>query len=269
MDYGAKFPEATIRGTHVRKLASSIVDQEYEIHVSLPEGYGDSDRNYPVIYFLDSDLMFGIATQMHWLLNFFDEVRRFIIVGIGGYGKKDQEITYGRSRDYTPTKVSKEELGDLADIVPASGGGAEFLDFIRRDLCPFIEDEYRTNPAERCIAGASLGGLFCMYALFHAPEFSSKYIIGSPSLWWDNRVTFDYEEEFSKNHKALPVDIYTSMGALEGGSMVPDWQKMIDILRNRNYDGLRITSDLFDGETHVSVISVAFTRGMRALFPPD
>lgn len=144
---------------------------------------------------------------------------------------------------------------------------ADFLDFIQKELAPFIESEYRADPAERCIASASLGGLFSIYTLFHAPDFFGKYIIGSPAICWDNRILFDYEEAFSENHKSLLVHIYTSMGSLEGESKTG--KTMIDILQDRNYDGLQITSDLFDGKTHVSIIPVHLTRGMKALFPPD
>jgi len=265
----AEFPKASIRGTHVRKITSSIVKQEYEIHISLPKGYADSDEIYPVMYLLDSDISFGMMYQIYWPLEFGGAVQKFIIVGIGGYGDKDQDLFYGRSRDYTPTEVSREKLGGAAKIIPVSGGASDFLDFVQKELCPFIESEYRVNPAERCLAGASLGGLFCMYALFHAPDFFNRYIVISPSLWWDNRLIFDYEKAYSKKYTSLVAHIYLSMGAMEPEFMLNNWHEMIDILRSRDYNGLEITSHLFDEEIHVSVGPAAFTRGMRAVFPPE
>ena len=77
-----------------------------------------------------------------------------------------------------------------------------------------------------------------------------------------------HEEAFSRNHRDLPVHIYTSIGSLEAESDIRNWREMIDILQSRNYNGLKMTSDLFDEETHVSVVPVHLTRGMRAIFPP-
>ena len=272
MGRNAKFPEVALRGTQLRRLASSIVEQEYHIHISLPKDYETSDKTYPVMYVLDSDIIFGLAIQDYWGLEFADEIQRIIIVGIGGYGRRDEEIFYGRSRDYTPSEMSREEVrelyGDLANILPVSGGAAHFLDFIQKELCPFIESHYRTDPAERCLLGASLGGLFCMYALFSTAEFFNRYIIGSPALFWDNCIIFDQEEAFAEEHKSLPVHIYTAMGALEGKAHIQYWQDMMNTLQGRYYDGLRINANLFDGETHVSVVPIIFTRGMKAVFPP-
>jgi hypothetical protein len=94
--------EVTLSGTQLRKLHSSIVGQEYDIHICLPSGYGSSSKTYPVLYLLDADIVFGIVSQMYRILEWGSsewgaEVERMIIVGIG-YPGGYREFTYGRSR---------------------------------------------------------------------------------------------------------------------------------------------------------------------------
>ena len=43
-----------IAGSQVRKIRSSIVNQEYALQIMLPPGYENSNKNYPVVYLMDS-----------------------------------------------------------------------------------------------------------------------------------------------------------------------------------------------------------------------
>ena len=65
------------------------------------------------------------------------------------------------------------------------GGAGSFLRFIRQELMPFIQSSYPVRPEEKAIAGSSFGGLFALYTLFHHPDTFNCYIIGSPSIGWD------------------------------------------------------------------------------------
>jgi hypothetical protein len=42
-------------------------------------------------------------------------------------------------------------------------------------------------------------------------------------------------------------------------------EQMVVTLKGRNYTGLDLTFDKFDGETHVSVFGGAISRGLRAV----
>src|SRR6185312_6654641 len=57
--------------------------------------------------------------------------------------------------------------------------------FLENELQPFIEKKYKTNNS-RTIIGQSLGGLLATEILFKKPTLFDKYIIISPSIWWDN-----------------------------------------------------------------------------------
>jgi enolase len=43
-------------------------------------------------------------------------------------------------------------------------------------------------------------------------------------------------------------------------------KELAKILRERGYPGLHLTTHVFEGETHVSVVPATFSRGLREVF---
>jgi predicted alpha/beta superfamily hydrolase len=282
MDDGssASFPEVTIANTEVHMIYSSFVEQEFKIFVALPHKYRESDRTYTVLYKLDANGTFGIMTETVRLLNFTMEMRDMIVVGIGYPVNTFRETMSLRTRDYTPSKddeaweMTRKFIPDAPPSV-GTGGAKNFLSFIREELFPFIDENFRTKPDDRILAGSSLGGLFSLYTLFHQPDTFNRYIIGSPSIWWDKEITFTYESEYAKNHSDLFARVFISVGALEEKegnqreavlAMVSNVRKLARILQERNYPNLRLTTHVFDDETHISVTPGALSRGIRMVY---
>lgn len=135
----------------------------------LPEGYKDSTTRYPVLYALDGNTYFMASIGIFKYHAEFDTEPEMIIVAIPNTS---------RQRDFTPTK---------RDYSPVSGGAANFLKFIKEELFPFIENNYRTQ-AYRVFSGHSLGGLCVFYALLYEPEMFNAYIAVSSSIWYDDKL---------------------------------------------------------------------------------
>jgi hypothetical protein len=58
--------EVTISGSQTKKLTSKIVNgQEYILQISLPAGYANSNRKYPVVYLMDSQWDFSLLTALY------------------------------------------------------------------------------------------------------------------------------------------------------------------------------------------------------------
>jgi predicted alpha/beta superfamily hydrolase len=262
-DSVARYPRATIPGTEVRHVHSDIVGEDFEISVTLPLDYTPSDAKYPVLYLTDADMWFAGATQIIRFMQVREELPQMILVGIG-YGTEDpREWRTTRRRDLTPTQVSDDELG-------VSGGAAAFLRFIREELMPLVNENYRTS-SDNTLAGGSLGGLFALYALFHAPDTFQRYIIVSPSIWWGDRVTLEYEAGYAADHSDLPAMVFMSVGGLEEppgseSQMISNMKELAERLRRRNYPSLHLETIVFDAETHVSVIAAATSRGLRVIY---
>lgn len=238
-------------------LFSSNVQQEYQIYIHLPSSYSRSDTTYPVVYGLDADIGFGMISEMSTLLAFRNEMPEVIIVGIA-YGAYPGQEGNNRVRDFTPTAV--EEYN-------SSGGAEKFFRFIRDELIPVIDSVYRTNPNDRIISGYSLSGLFSLYVLFQHPGIFNRYQSSSPSLWWDNGVIFEYEKQYSEKYSELASRVFLSVGDSEG--TLESWEKMVQVLKDRNYKKLKLTTMIFDNAPHITACILAGVRGIKSVFIED
>lgn len=284
--------------TEVRHLWSEQLGQEFRIFVALPEPLVP-DQTYPVLYVLDGNNGFGLATDTARLLQMGMELPALMVVGVG-YPVETFTQTMGlRTRDYTPTPdprfvglMSRMWNGTGED---PSGRGPEFLDFLKTGLKPFIESEYPADPTDATLFGDSFGGLFGIFTLFHAPDTFQRYILGSPSLWWDGQVILDHEREYASDHDDLAATVFMACGSLENArDMVAHWrtsggpelenfveeyletvgkpqllelmQPFVDSLRGRGYPSLELTSEVFPSETHHSVVGINLSRGLRQVF---
>ena len=146
-----------------------------------------------------------------------------------------------------------------------TGGAALFLDFIKKELFPFIETNYRIDKNDRMLSGYSFGGLFAMYALFYEPGLFSKYFIGSPSIHFKDGITYDYELNYASNHSDLEADVFISAGELEDRTS-QNIKKMVELLSSRNYENLNLKMVIFENEDHVTCYPAAMSRGLVELF---
>jgi predicted alpha/beta superfamily hydrolase len=267
------FLEVHIPGTEIQTIHSVSVNQTFSLFVSLPEDYRVTTKTYPVLFMLDANSEFGIVTQILRLMRITKELPDMVVVGIGYPEEKDKIIWALRSRDLTPTpdpeydKEMQELYPDMPDI--PSGGAPRFLKSLTKEVIPLILSRYRIKTDSMILAGHSLGGLFALYTLFTQPNAFSHYIIGSPSIWWDSNYLFSLEEEYAAAHDDLPAFLFLSVGGEESGkapyAMVPNMKKMEEKLRSRNYPNLHLETKVFEEETHMSVIPVTFSRGLRSV----
>ena len=269
----------TLSNTEQHLISSDIVNDQFKISIALPKNYADTQQTYPVVFVLDANIFFGLVTETARLLQFGGQIVECIIVGVG-YPDDAQHMAL-RCRDYTPTPddegnqawLNKISQGQKVPIeYKGSGKAAQFLAFLRRELRPYIQEQYRITPNDTTLVGDSMGGLFAMYTLFHQPETFKRYIVGSPSLYHEDNLTFDYEAAYAAAHDDLPATVFLSVGALEAifepafAAMVSNVARMTEILTSRKYPGLELTTHIFDNETHHSVIPATMSRGLRTVF---
>jgi predicted alpha/beta superfamily hydrolase len=202
------------------------------------------------------------------------ELPRLILVGIGYDTDDPVELMRIRERDFLPTNViSAEKLKRLKYAPP--GQGDRFLRFIRKELKPFINASYRTIPDDSTYVGHSHGGLFGLYTLFQHPNTFNRYVIGSPSIHHDNDVILTYEQDYAANHDDLPARVFLSVGEREelddplidpAFKFVTNVSALAKTLLGRGYPGLQLTTRVFEGQSHASVMPMAFSYGLRAVF---
>lgn len=259
---------ATIPRTELHYLESSAVQATFAISVALPEEYSERDQTFPVIFVTDPYFVFGSAVESARLHTIDGHMPPAILVGIGYAGEQDTaRIMKRRARDFTHTSSPNHPSGEsppwFAEV--ELGGADEFLTFLDERLLPFVEAEYRVSD-DRTYVGHSGGADFGTYVLFHRPEFFDRYLVSSPSVWFDNEIVFEYEAEYAANNDRLPARVFMSVGGEESHEWVDGMRNLADRLRERSYVDFMVTTRVFDEMTHYSVWPVAMNRGLQSLF---
>jgi len=169
--------EALIIGQTI-KFKSTILEEERQLNVYLPLDYSpDSIKTYPVIYVLDGSMdedflhIAGVVqfASFPWLA----KIPECIVVGIANTNRY-HDFTY-------PTSIPK-----YTEINPDNGGSADFIRFLKEEVKPLIESDYKTS-GNSTLVGQSLGGLLAAEILIKQPDIFQHYLIVSPSLWWDDQ----------------------------------------------------------------------------------
>ena len=153
-----------------------------------------------------------------------------------------------------------------AGYTPASGGAPVFLRFLREEVIPFVENNYRASASDRGIFGHSYGGLFVAYTLFNDPELFQKYLISSSASWWDGDVVLSYEAIMREQRKQLPARVLATVGTGERPLIKEGWERLRERLDSAGYEGFEFTALAFEGESHVSVPPTAYTKALRHLY---
>jgi predicted alpha/beta superfamily hydrolase len=232
-------------------IFSELIADSFHILVSIPDGYYSIDKRYPVLYVLDGDVAFGMASSITRYLQIGENLPELIIVGIG-YGVLDKSAGEKRRRDYRPTQT---------------GGAENFLKFLETQLIPYIDSKYRTVPYDRTINGYSIGGLFALYTLFTKPETFSKYIIGSPYLVWDNSSIYNYEQNSTDKIGEKELKLFLSVGSEESDEKYFNpIDKIVTQIQERNYPLVKLEAKVFDGSTHLMGPPESLTHGLISVF---
>ena len=239
----------------------------YRIFVGLPPGYeASTDTRYPVTYVLDGNVSFPVAVNIQRMYQLFRETPEMIVVGIGYPVEFFPGTFAARWRDLTPWRNEALDAAQSAQrgTELRSGGGPDFLRFLREHAIPFVDENYRTT-GERALYGHSLGGLLTLYALFEAPELFGRFAASSPSLDFSEDSMFALEAAYADAHDALPARLFLSRGS-EEPRIAGAAARRADVLRRREYHGFTLRSEVFQDESHASVYPAALSSGLRFLY---
>lgn len=240
--------------TEIKEVISQEVDDTFYVYIRLPKNYSENlNQRYPILYLLDGDISFNMATSIVRYLQFGGDIPDLIIVA-PAYGTllSDDETNF-RERDYT---ISKNER------LAGSGGGKNYLNFLKKELIPLIDSSYRTNN-QRIISGYSLGGLFTINILLNKPDLFESYIAGSPYLIEDIKMLLNKSHEIKGYNSSKKL--YVTVGELEEKEIYhKPISSLLDALKNK--DGLEVYFTEFENGTHLTCPSEALTYGLKYIF---
>jgi predicted alpha/beta superfamily hydrolase len=244
----------------VDEIQSVELNEQRILNIYLPEGYKENkSASYPVIYLLDGaadEDFIHIAGLVQY--NSFEWVNRCpqsIVVGIA---------TVDRRRDFTfEIKVQEEKTK-----YPTTGQSARFIAFIEKELQPYIKSKYRTN-SSATLMGQSLGGLLATEILLMKPSLFDKYIIVSPSLWWDNGSLLERNMQALTTTLTNKTEVYIGVGK-EGLTpsknprvMEVDANLLAEKLIKAGNKSLTIHFDYLPDENHATIYHQAVLNAFK------
>jgi predicted alpha/beta superfamily hydrolase len=188
---------------HQAEIKSAILGEKRLLNIYLPEGYNAKDSlKYPVIYLLDGsvdeDFIHISGLVQYCSFEWLNYLPKSIVVGIA---------TVNRRRDFAFPSTLSEQV----KAWPEAGHSDKFIAFIEKELQPFVAKAYKTN-SFKTILGQSMGGLLETEILFKKPGLFNRYIIISPSLWWDNGSLLSLNPEILSADFKQPIEIYIGVG---------------------------------------------------------
>jgi len=234
---------------------SEILGENRVLNLYLPQGYSpDSSKTYPVIYLLDGSLdedFIHIAGLVQFgAFSWINLIPETIVVGISNVDRK---------RDFTyPTTIEQDKLD-----FPTTGGSAEFIDFIEKELQPFIDLHYKTNKV-KTIIGQSLGGLLATEILVKKTELFDNYLIISPSLWWDDESLLSLKPPVFTSQKSIFIGVGKEGPIMEKGANA--LHKKIAKLKSKQ---VRLYFEFFKEQDHGDVLHLAAYKAFETVFKRD
>lgn len=254
-----------VQNATTERVRSRNTEAEYNVYVRLPAGY-DATRSepYPVIYLLDGDYAFAIASGIVRKLSSRGQGPEAIVVGVSYPGAATDEEIYRatRTRDYTPSYSPDGGYGP--SYQSGSGGGPRFLAFLRDELIPRVEGRLNADSGKRAFVGHSYGGLFGAWVLMREPDLFSHFFLVSPSLWYEDG-RYLREALAAEVRPRRPTKVFLAVGALER-SMVDELERFDLALKREGNANLTVERRVFEDETHASVFPAAFSAAYRKFF---
>jgi len=249
----------------VLTIHSKVLNEDRKIYIHCPKpDSGDLDKRFAVLYIMDADNHFELLAQYVDYLSRPDvlAIPEIIVVGI---------CNTDRRRDLTPTQSIINYLGkpDSSNRLKASGGNENFLQFIRTELIPAIDENYKTE-SYKIFAGHSFGGLSSINCMLTHPDMFDAYVAVSPSFYWDNQYLLKLTDKKLKKGSALKKIFFYSDGNEDGGSSPAYFHTNLlefdSLITSKSLIGLTYMYKYYPTETHMTEPVVAYFDALRFIF---
>ncbi|MFZ6870557.1 alpha/beta hydrolase [Undibacterium sp. Di27W] len=245
-------------------LHSQALGEERTINIILPEGYTtETASKYPVIYLLDGavdeDLIHMAGAVQFSSFSWVNRLPASILVGIANTDRR-RDMTFKAADNFSLPASMKTYSAAFKN----AGGSAKFMEFLEKELQPYIEKNYRSN-GDKTLVGQSLAGLLATEVLLKKPALFNNYIIMSPSLWWDNESLLKQAPALLKNLPSQPMKVYLAVGK-EGSQMEGDARALSRAITQSKAKNLSYHFEFLPGEDHGSILHGAAMHAFQLFY---
>jgi hypothetical protein len=231
-------------------IHSKVLGEDRTISVRVPDGYDQSAARYPVLYALDGEQCFVAVSGVVQALPWARRMPELIIVAIHNTD---------RVRDFTTPWTSSAPPGPSQWMVGGAGGADRFLEFLKTELIPKIDQQYRTA-SFRILLGHSLGGLFALHAFATAPDLFNATIALSPPAFWSGDEVIHQTARLSHERRGRMRSLFVDRAEREFDDTPKAVEKIGEALRLHASSSLRWHTEVVNGEDH----GTAFLPGVQA-----
>ncbi len=281
----ADLPPPIIGGATAEVFPSTSVGDEFRVLTAecrvrhtAPETDVDPIRHTLMVS--DGDGFFGTAVDVVRSLQLMHQLPSMLVVGVGYPGAEGLiDTVQVRARDLTPSRTP---------MFARSGGAKAFTRFLTDELVPSLNQRWPEAGAHQIFFGHSLGGLLGCHLIWDEGCPFDAYLLGSPSLWWNNGSLLDragsgelssppkkasvffgigaHETQWGREQEAaaLPVGHPAKPAAGHYLDMVEDLDRFVRAVREvAPANSLVIEHEVFADEFHVTVAPLVLSRGLR------
>lgn len=227
-------------------IYSKVLQQKRPIQIVYPQGYDPADK-YELLYCLDG-LPNALKMETAFLQSEGFIPQQLILIGIPPVSIDGVST---REHDFSPTVTS-----------PNTGGAPQFLQFLKTELLPYLQQKLHAKATGHSLYGASMGGLFAAYVFLNEPKLFTSYLAIDPSLWWGD---FHLQKKLAKKLANTPSLANTLwVAGREGNAYKAMGIAGIDsLLRQQAPATLQWKCVAYANETHYSTMLKGFWDGMK------
>lgn len=246
---------------------SKTLNEQRKVWIHIPAGMGETEHKgkglYPVIYLLDGESNFNNVVSITEFMSNAGLCPPIIVVGI-----------------LHPARMTDLTVGTDPDSPGIVGKGELFMDYIEKELMPYIETSYPAAPYKIFI-GHSVGGLTVINTLLHRPDLFNAYVSLDGALWWNNqRVVAEAKLILAKERfkgKALFIALANRMekgmdtlavqkDTTEGTELIRSNLEFIKYTSNNQNNQLRFRHRYYENDDHSSVRLIGEYDALRFIF---
>lgn len=235
---------ALIAQVSYKEITSVKLNTHRKLKIKLPKDYDpSSDLKHPVIVVFDGDYLFEPVIGQVDFQTYFDDMPGSIVVG----------IVQGKERFYDGY------VDDVSGLPTESG--LRFHDFIRKELLPYLDANYKTSKF-RVAVGHDLMGNYINSFLFQEEQAFQAYVVISPD--YKGAIESQLPERLGFLQNEIFYYLATSDKDVRSiRNSVVNTDVALSTIENQN---LTYYFDNFKGETHYTLVSSAISRAFDKIF---
>jgi len=229
-----------------KKFNSYQLNTERILKIYLPESYEESkESTYPVAVVFDAEVLFDIYVANSKLFATRDKAPEQIVVGI--LQNQDEE-RYADSDYSVDTGLPNQD-------------SSKFYGFVRDELIPYIDDNYRTS-LFKSIIGNTITANFANYFFIESSPVFNAFINVNPSY------APNMHEKLELKSQSLDSDYfyYLSTGSYNTEKRIKGINEVNNLLKLSENDKFNYKFDDFSSSTKTASIGQSISSSMGFIF---